>query len=30
MKDSALHEEKIRMDWEGFIYVARENWNDHN
>ena len=30
MKDSALHEEKIRMDWEGFIYVARENWHDHN
>ena len=28
MKDGALHDEKIRMDWEGFVYVAREHWND--
>ncbi len=27
MKDDALHEEKVRMDWEAFCYVARENWN---
>mgnify|MGYP003127436165 FL=1 len=28
MKDGALHEEKVRMDWEAFCYIARENWND--
>jgi Holliday junction resolvase len=28
MKDDALHEEKVRMDWEAFCYIARENWND--
>ena len=27
MKDGALHEEKVKMDWEAFCYVARENWN---
>lgn len=27
MGDGALHDEKVRMDWEAFIYVAREKWN---
>lgn len=27
MGDGALHEEKVRMDWEAFIYIAREHWN---
>ena len=27
MRDGALHEEKVRMDWEAFCYIARENWN---
>jgi hypothetical protein len=27
MGDGAHHDEKVRMDWEAFIYVARENWN---
>lgn len=28
MGDGALHDEKVRMDWEAFIYVTRERWND--
>ena len=28
MGDGAHHEEKVRMEWEAFIYVVREKWND--
>lgn len=28
MGDGALHDEKVRMDWEAFMYIARERWND--
>jgi len=27
MGDGAHHEEKVRMDWDAFIYIARENWD---
>jgi len=30
MGDGAHHEEKVRMDWDAFIYIARENWGDTN
>lgn len=26
MRDGAHHDEKVRMDWEAFVYIARENW----
>jgi len=27
MGDGAHHDEKVRMDWDAFIYIARENWD---
>ena len=27
MNDGAHHEELVRMDWDAFVYIARENWD---